>query len=58
MKPGLDGAPRIAIAIPVCGYKNHVGIDRRPGLIGTRTATDSARHDGAELPGLICNIPE
>ena len=52
-KPGLDGAPRIAIAIPVYGYKNHVGIDRRHGLIRTWTATDAARHDGAELPGLL-----
>ena len=52
-KPGFDGAPRIAIAIPVYGYKNHVGIDRRHGLIRTWTATDAARHDGAELPGLL-----
>ena len=35
------------------GYKNHVGIDRRHGLIRTWTATDAARHDGAELPGLL-----
>ena len=52
-KPGLDGTPRIAIAIPVYGYKNHVGIDRRYGLIRTWTATDAARHDGAELPALL-----
>jgi len=35
------------------GYKNHVGIDRRHGLIRTWTATDAARHDGAQLPGLL-----
>ena len=52
-KPGPDGAPRLAIAIPVYGYKNHVGIDRRHGLIRTWTATDAARHDGAELPALL-----
>lgn len=52
-KLGLDGTPRIAIAIPVFGYKNHIGIDRRHGLIRTWTATDAARHDGAELPGLL-----
>jgi len=52
-KPGPDGAPRLVLAIPVCGYKNHVGIDRRHGLIRTWTATDAARHDGAELPTLL-----
>ena len=34
-------------------YKNHVGIDRRHALIRTWTATDAARHDGAQLPGLV-----
>lgn len=50
-KPVADGAKRVDIAIPTFGYKNHVGIDRRHGLIRTWTATDAARHDGAELPG-------
>jgi len=31
-KPSADGAKRIDIAIPMFGYKNHVGIDRRHGL--------------------------
>ncbi len=39
--------------MPAFGYKNHVGIDRRHGLIRTWTATDAARHDGAQLPGLL-----
>lgn len=39
--------------MPAFGYKNHVGIDRRLGLIRTWTATDAARHDGAQLPGLL-----
>ena len=52
-KPSADGAKRVDIAIPMFGYKNHVGIDRRHGLIRTWTATDAARHDGAQLPGLL-----
>jgi len=50
-KPSADGAKRVVIAIPIFGYKNHVGIDR--GLIRTWTATDAARHGGAQLPGLL-----
>jgi transposase, IS5 family len=46
-------AKRIDIAIPMFGYKNHVGIDRRHGLIRTWVATDAARHDGAQLPNLL-----
>ena len=52
-KPAEDGAKRVDIAVPAFGYKNHVGIDRRHGLIRTWTATDAARHDGAQLPGLL-----
>ena len=52
-KPADDGSSRIDLAVPAFGYKNHVGIDRRHGLIRTWTVTDAARHDGAQLPGLI-----
>lgn len=52
-KPAEDGAKRVDIAVPAFGYKNYVGIDRRHGLIRTWTATDAARHDGAQLPGLL-----
>ena len=52
-KPAQDGAKRIDIAIPMFGYKNHLGIDRRHGLIRTWTTTDAARHDGAQLPDLL-----
>ena len=52
-KPADDGSPRIDLAVPAFGYKNHVGIDRRHGLIRTWTVTDAARHDGAQLPTLI-----
>jgi len=52
-KPADDGSPRIDLAVPAFGYKNHIGIDRRHGLIRTWTATDAARHDGAQLPILV-----
>ena len=39
--------------MPAFGYKTHIGIDRRHGLIRTWTATDAARHDGAQLPSLV-----
>src|SRR3954469_5325596 len=32
-KPSDDGSPRIDLAVPTFGYKNHIGIDRRHGLI-------------------------
>jgi transposase, IS5 family len=52
-KPAADGTKRVDIAIPLFGYKNHLGIDRRHGLIRTWTGTDAARHDGAQLAGLL-----
>jgi transposase, IS5 family len=52
-KPADDGAPRVDLAVPAFGSKNHIGIDRRHGLIRTWTATDAARHDGAQLPHLV-----
>jgi IS5 family transposase len=38
---------------PGLRLQNHIGIDRRHGLIRTWVATDAARHDGAQLPDLI-----
>ena len=52
-KPSDDGSPRLDLAVPAFGYKNHIGIDRRHGLIRTWAATDAARYDGAQLPNLI-----
>jgi transposase, IS5 family len=49
----VDGAPRVDLAVPAFGYKNHLGIDRRHRLIRRWTVTDAARHDGALLPELI-----
>lgn len=52
-KPADDGSPRVDLAVPAFGYKTHLGIDRRHGLIRTWLVTDAARHDGAQLPALV-----
>ena len=39
--------------MPVFGYKNHVGIDRRHGFIRSFAITDAASHDGRQLGQLL-----
>lgn len=43
----------VDLAIPMFGYKNHIGIDRTHGLIRTWDASPANAHDGARLPVLI-----
>ena len=54
-KPAENGEKQqIDIAIPTFGYKNHISIDRRHGVIRKSLVTDAAAHDGARLrEGLI-----
>ena len=54
-KVGDDGnVHQRDIAVPHFGYKNHVSIDRRHGIIRRHKVTDAAAHDGARLrEGLI-----
>jgi IS5 family transposase len=52
-KPSQAGGARIDLAVPMFGYKNHIGIDRRHRLIRRWRVSDAARHDGALLPRLI-----
>ena len=52
-KPREDGVPQVDIAVPSFGYKNHISIDRRHGLIRGWTATHAAAHDGARLEDLL-----
>jgi transposase, IS5 family len=52
-KPKESGAPKVDLAIPAFGYKNHVSIDRRHGLIRKWTASDAAAFDGARLADLL-----
>ncbi len=54
--PAKDGGSKrraIAVAVPVFGYKSHLGIDRTHGLIRTWTVTDAAAHDGGRLGALL-----
>jgi IS5 family transposase len=43
----------VAIAVPLFGYKSHLGIDRAHGLIRTWTVTHAAAHDGGQLGALL-----
>jgi IS5 family transposase len=56
-RPPSAGEPkaRVAaeIAVPVFGYKNHVGIDRRHGFIRSFVVTNAASHDGRQLARLL-----
>ena len=52
-KPREGLAPQVDLAIPAFGYKNHVAIDRKHGLIRQWTATDAAAHDGARLAEVL-----
>ena len=55
MKEGADpkGFKPVDLAVPMFGYKNHIGIDRAHGLIRTWDASAANAHDGARLPDLI-----
>jgi hypothetical protein len=50
-RPREDGAPQLDIAVPHFGYKSHISIDRRHGVIRRERTTDAAAHDGARLAG-------
>jgi len=41
------------IAVPMFGYKNHVGIDREHGFVRRFTVTHAAAHDGAQLGAVL-----
>jgi IS5 family transposase len=41
------------IAVPMFGYKNHVGIDREHGLLRRYTVTHAARYDGSQLGAVL-----
>lgn len=52
-RPREDGAPQVDLAVPAFGYKNHVAVDRRYGLIRGWTASHAAIHDGARLAQVV-----
>src|SRR5271156_121220 len=41
------------IAVPMFGYKNHVGIDREHGLLRRYTVTHAAAYDGGQLGAVL-----
>jgi Transposase DDE domain len=48
------GQPRqVEIAVPVFGYKNHVGIDREHGFLRRYSITHAAAHDGGQLGAVL-----
>ncbi|WP_198372528.1 IS5 family transposase [Roseomonas rosulenta] len=53
--PPKGGAQRQAaeIAVPMFGYKNHLGIDRGHGFIRRFSVTHAARHDGSQLGAVL-----
>jgi len=51
--PGDDPKRQIDIAVPVFGYKNHVGIDREHGFLRRYMVTHAAVHDGGQLAGVL-----
>ncbi|MDI1295499.1 MAG: transposase, partial [bacterium] len=55
VREGADprAAKPVDLAIPMFGYKNHIGIDKAHGLIRTWDASAANAHDGARLPLLI-----
>jgi transposase, IS5 family len=56
-RPPGEGEPKAhvatEIAVPVFGYKNHLGIDRRHGFIRRFAVTDAAAPDGRQLGRLL-----
>jgi hypothetical protein len=52
-KRGADGTLLAEITTPMFGYKSHISIDQRHGFIRTWLASNAARYDGRELPGLL-----
>ena len=53
VKPRKDGRKSVEIAVPQYGYKNHISMDRRFGLIRKWAITDAAAYDGKQLRHLL-----
>jgi transposase, IS5 family len=49
--PGHKRQPEIAV--PMFGYKNHVGVDREHGLLRRYVVTHAARYDGSQLGAVL-----
>ncbi|KAJ8139023.1 hypothetical protein OY671_007764, partial [Metschnikowia pulcherrima] len=55
VREGADpkAAKPVDLAIPMFGYKNHIGIDKAHGSIRTWDASAANAHDGARSPDLV-----
>jgi IS5 family transposase len=51
--PGENHNRQVEIAVPVFGYKNHIGIDREFGFLRRYTITHAAAHDGGQLGAVL-----
>jgi IS5 family transposase len=52
--PPKEGHQRQAeIAVPMFGYKNHIGVDREHGFLRRYTVTHAARYDGSQLGAVL-----
>ena len=51
--PGEGHQRQIEIAVPVFGYKNHVGIDREFGFVRRYGITHAAAYDGGQLGAVL-----
>lgn len=53
LKRGRKKESMTQLMVPAFGYKSHINIDKRHGLIRSWVVTDAAAHDGARLPALL-----
>jgi IS5 family transposase len=51
--PGNGHQRQVEIAVPVFGYKNHVGIDREFGFLRRYAVTHAAAYDGGQLGAVL-----
>jgi IS5 family transposase len=51
--PGNGHQRQVEIAVPVFGYKNHVGIDRQFGFLRRYAVTHAAAYDGGQLGAVL-----
>jgi transposase, IS5 family len=51
--PGDSHQRQVDIAVPVFGYKNHVGIDREFGFLRRYTVTHGTAYDGGQLGAVL-----
>ena len=51
--PPGGAAPALEIVAPMCGDKNHVGIDREHAFVRRIKVTDAASNDGAQVGAVL-----